>query len=132
MMPNQVMVDTDVLVDYLRNYPLAVDYLEGLVTIPYVSVLTVAELFTGVKEGKERKSLETLLETLQVVPLDDETAKLGGLWLRDYSKSHGVGLADALIAATAKLQGCTLVTLNTKHFPMLTAILSPYQKGKRT
>jgi predicted nucleic acid-binding protein len=87
-------------------------------------VLTVAELFAGVREGKDRKSLETL----QVVPLDEETAKLGGLWLRDYSKSHGVGLADALIAATAKLQGCTLVTLNTKHFPMLTTILSPYQK----
>jgi hypothetical protein len=68
---------------------------------------------------------------VRIVPLDDKTAELGGLWLRDYSKSHGVGLADALIAATAKLRGCTLVTLNTKHFPMLTRVLSPYQKGKR-
>lgn len=128
MMPNRVMVDTDVLVDYLRDHPVAVDYLEGLASIPYVSVLTVAELFAGVREGKERRSLETLLETLPVVTLDEEMAKLGGLWLRNYSKSHGVGLADALIAATAKLQGGILVTLNTKPFPMLTTVLSPYQK----
>jgi hypothetical protein len=50
IMRDQVLVDTDVLVDYLRDYPLAVDYLEGLIVIPYVSILTVAELFAGVRE----------------------------------------------------------------------------------
>jgi predicted nucleic acid-binding protein len=45
-----------------------------------------------------------------------------------YGKSHGVGLVDALIAATAKLHGYRLVTLNKKHFPMLDNVLIPYQK----
>ena len=52
----------------------------------------------------------------------------GGLFRRDYGKSHGVGLADALIAATAELAQATLVTLNAKHFPMLPTVLVPYQK----
>ena len=86
---NQILVDTDVLVDYLRDHPLAANYLEGLVVIPHVSVLTVAELFAGVRDGKERRSLEILLETLQIVPLNGEIAELGWIWLRDYSKSHG-------------------------------------------
>jgi predicted nucleic acid-binding protein len=51
------------------------------------------------------------------------------LYRRDYGKSHGVGLADALIAATAELNQATLVTLNQKHFPMIIDIMVPYQKG---
>jgi predicted nucleic acid-binding protein len=52
-----------------------------------------------------------------------------GLWRRDFGPSHGVGLADAVIAATAAEKGATLVTTNRKHFPMLTSVLVPYRKG---
>jgi predicted nucleic acid-binding protein len=50
------------------------------------------------------------------------------LFRRDYGKSHGVGLADALIAASAEMRGAVLVTLNRKHFPMLPTVIVPYQK----
>jgi predicted nucleic acid-binding protein len=43
-------------------------------------------------------------------------------------KSHNVGLADALIAATAESRQAALVTLNIKHFPMLANVVVPYQK----
>jgi len=55
-----------------------------------------------------------------------EIGVTGGLYRRDYRKSHETGLADALIAATARLHSLTLVTLNKKHFPMLTSIIVPY------
>ncbi|MFN5219653.1 MAG: hypothetical protein ACK5FE_01870 [Cyanobacteriota bacterium] len=42
--------------------------------------------------------------------------------------SHGTGLADALIAASAEAAGATLVTLNRRHFPMLADVLVPYAK----
>ena len=48
---------------------------------------------------------------------------------REYGKSHGVGLADALIAATAEVVGAQLVTLNKKHFPMLDDVYVPYTKS---
>ena len=47
---------------------------------------------------------------------------------RQYRPSHGVGFADALLAATAPAHNATLVTLNAKHFPMLPDALVPYQK----
>jgi predicted nucleic acid-binding protein len=107
-----LLIDTDVLIDYLRDHPQAVTYLEELKTWPSLSVVTVAELYAGVREGKERTALESLLETFKIIELSDDIAKLGGLFRRDYGKSHGIGIADALIAATAKHERCTLVTLN--------------------
>ena len=122
------LFDTDVLIDYLRGRPEAVTYLEGLTEPLTVSAMTVAELYAGVREGVERTVLETFLKAFEVVPLDGVIAARGGLHRRDYGKSHGVGLADALIAATAEARGATLVTLNAKHFPMLPSVHVPYQK----
>jgi predicted nucleic acid-binding protein len=88
----------------------------------------VAELYAGVREGSERHTLERFLAAFEVVPVDEAIAAKGGLYRRDYGKSHGTGLADALIAATAAVHQATLVTLNKKHFPMLASIHVPYQK----
>ncbi len=63
-----------------------------------------------------------------VIAVDEEVARRGGLFRRDYGKSHNTGLADALIAATAQSKQATFVTLNARHFPMLTNIVIPYQK----
>jgi predicted nucleic acid-binding protein len=59
--------------------------------------------------------------------LDEEIAKRGGLIRRDYGRSHGIGLADALIAGTALVHNLIRVTLNRKHFPMV-EVTVPYQK----
>jgi hypothetical protein len=72
--------------------------------------------------------LDDFLGLMEVVAVTPEIARLGGLWRRDYGKSHGTGLIDALIAATAEISGCTLATLNEKHFPMLEGVLVPYRK----
>jgi predicted nucleic acid-binding protein len=128
MESNGVLVDTDVLIDYLRDQTEAVEYLQSLSNPPAVSAISVAELYAGVREGRERKFLDEFSSTLTVVDVNDEIARLGGLFRRDYFKSHGVGINDAIIAATAELEDRTLVTLNGKHFPMLRGIFVPYRK----
>lgn len=52
-------------------------------------------------------------------------------FLRDYGKSHGVGLADAIVAATAQIENAELKTLNTKHYPMLKGLQPAYVKACR-
>lgn len=123
-----LLIDTDVIIDYLRGRAEAVTYLEGLQEPLLVSAVTVAELYAGVREGAERTALEQFLAAFEVVPVDEAIAVLGGLFRRDYGKSHATGLADALIAATAESRQATLVTLNAKHFPMVNNFLVPYQK----
>ncbi|NIW00283.1 PIN domain-containing protein [Candidatus Saccharibacteria bacterium] len=123
-----LLIDTDVIIDYLRNRPEAVEFLEQSDSNFYISPITIAELYAGVRDGDERIKLETFVEAFQSIPVDDSIAQQGGLFKRDYGKSHGVGLADAIIAASSEKMGAILVTLNKKHFPMLSNILTPYEK----
>jgi predicted nucleic acid-binding protein len=128
-MPERLLIDTDVLIDYLRGQPQAVHYLETLTEYLLISSITIAELYGGVREGKERKALDEFVRVFEVVPVNDEIALQGGLYRRDYFKSHNVGLADAIIAATSEMKNAYLVTLNQKHFPMLINVIVPYQKN---
>src|SRR6266404_4337108 len=127
-MPKTILVDTDVLVDYLREHPPAVKYLESRLEDLSTSALFPVSLYAGVREGKERSALGTLLSLFEVIPIDVELAERGGLLRRDFGPKHGTGLADALIAATAQQTGAELVTLNAKHFPMLQKVTVPYKK----
>lgn len=113
------LLDTDVLIDFLRGVPQAKTLFVALPADCAISSLSVAELHVGVCDGSERAALGDLLETLQVIDLGQTIAAQGGLWRRDWGKSHGVGLSDALIAATAVQTGRLLLSLNIKHFPML-------------
>ena len=128
-MADVLMIDSDVLIDYLRGQADAIAYLESLTGTQLLSAVTVAELYAGVREGNERMALEILIRAFEVVPVNSAIAVKGGLYRRDYVKSHNVGLADALIAASAEARGAVLVTLNEKHFRMLTAVHVPYRKS---
>ncbi len=127
------LVDTDVWIDFLRGVPEAVDFVEQLPDIVCVSAVSVAELYAGVREGKEREILGDLLTSLKIISLDDVGAAHGGLIRRDFGKSHGVGLSDALIAATALQHDCQLFTLNVKHYPALpkAQVTRPYSKSSK-
>ncbi len=127
-MAKTLLIDTDVLVDYLREFPPAVEYLESLEEDLCTSSIVVAELYGGVREGKERQSLDSLLSVFEIKPIDADLAERGGILRRDFAPKHGTGLADALIAATAQQCGAELVTLNAKHFPMLQNVVVPYKK----
>jgi predicted nucleic acid-binding protein len=123
--PKRYLIDTDVLIEYLRGNQEAVRFLEELGGVLYVSAITVAELSAGAHPGAEEQALEQFLRAFDVVPVEAELARAGGVLRRDYGPSHGVGLADALIAASADALQATLVTFNRRHFPMLASTLAP-------
>ena len=127
-MTKPLLLDTDVIIDYLRGRRQAIDFIESLDEPPSVSAIVVAELYAGVRDGEERNRLEGLLNVTSIIPVDRRTAIEGGLLRRQYGKSHSTGLDDALIAATVDEAGGTLATLNDKHFPMLKNLLVPYRK----
>ena len=123
---NRQLIDTCIFIDYLRGKQTAIDYLEGLNNQPFVSALTIGELYAGVREGEEKTLLDTLTNSLEVIPLTTEIAKTGGLFRRDYGKTHGLDLVDALLIATAQIHQLTLVTINSKHFSMFENVYTPY------
>ena len=113
------LLDTDLLIDFLCRHPSAAALFDKLPHDCAIATVSVAELHAGVREGAERLALDTLLSTFAQIDLSAKIAAHGGLLRRDWGKSHGVGLNDALIAATAIQTERVLLSLNGKHFPML-------------
>jgi predicted nucleic acid-binding protein len=87
-MATPLLIDTDVLIDYPRDYPAAVSYVDAQPERFLISVVTVAELYAGVREGEERARLEQFLRAFEIIPLDSRLAVQGGPYRRDYSKRH--------------------------------------------
>ena len=130
-MSKPVLVDTDVLIDFLRGREQAVSFVSLESDRIILSSIVVAELYAGVRGGKgdsEQSTLERFLSLFRVVPVTAAIARLGGLYKRDYGKSHGISLADAVVAATVTLETAELKTLNVKHYPMFNALEPAYRK----
>lgn len=96
----------------------------------YISVVTIAELLDGIQRlpaSKKRSELEDWfygeVHTLfmnKIIPITDHVAKEWA-YMSSTSSQKGivVGVQDLYIAATAKSQGFSLITLNTKDFQKL-------------
>ena len=125
-----VLIDTDVLVDYLRDYLPAVRFIEAITDAIGVSVITLAELYVGAAHHEEEHAIEMLVAACTVFDIDSMIARRAGVLRGKYLGSHSVELPDALIAATSELRGARLATLNRKHYPMLADVLVPYRKNR--
>ena len=99
-MTKPVLVDTDALVDFLRGHSKAVALVHAQSARIILSSIVAAELYAGVRGDGELITLDSLIQLFRVVPVSPGLARAAGLYKRDYAKSHGVGLADAIIAAT--------------------------------
>ena len=128
IMARSILLDTDILVDFLRGNSKAVAFINAQSARVILSAIVVAELYAGVKGEAEQIVLDNFVSIFRVVPVSAEIAKVGGLYKRDFGKSHGVGLADAILAATAEAENAELKTLNRKHYPMLKGLMPAYTK----
>lgn len=116
-----VLVDSDILIEVSRgkDADLVARWTElsrSDLAILY-SPVSVAELWAGARPA-EHDALDNLFRALACVPIDPETGRRAGEYLKRYGKSHSVELGDALIAAGAVLNSATLWTRNRKHYPM--------------
>lgn len=112
-----VLVDTDVLINFLRGRQQAKEFLLSHLDSPILcSVITVAEIFAGMRPHEEEKT-RALLDNLEVIPVTRAIAEKAGLY-KGGIRSHSLELDDCLIAATAHLRKATLATGNERHYPM--------------
>jgi predicted nucleic acid-binding protein len=127
-MTKSILPDTDVLVDFFRGHVKAVAFINNHSDRIILSSIVVAELFAGVKGSAEQAALEAFVSVFRVIPVNGEIAKAGGLYKSELGKSYGIGLADAILAATAEAENAELKTLNIKHYPMLKGLTPGYKK----
>ncbi|MGQ0623744.1 MAG: type II toxin-antitoxin system VapC family toxin [Sporichthyaceae bacterium] len=122
------IVDTSVLIDYLRGVPGAAEVLERERALAplHASEITRLELLAGMRTDEESDT-RALLTTLRWHPLDADVAEEAGALGRRWLPSHrGVDGADLAIAATTIRCKGRLLTRNVKHFPMFPDLQAPY------
>lgn len=123
-----LLLDTNILIDVLRDLPQAVRYLESIRGDIAISALSVAELHAGARDERERRLIREFTSAFDVISADGTMCENGGEFRARYGPSHGVDLIDGIIAATSLVCERTLVTLNKKHFPMLQNVAVPYRR----
>lgn len=111
----KILIDTDVLIDFLRKKDAAKRVLESALQSGdlYLSVITVAELFAGMRSA-EAKTTEELIAGFTLISVDDSIARRAGELRRRHPT---VLLPDCLIAASALQEECLLLTGNRKDYP---------------
>jgi len=121
-----VILDTNILIDFLKGKPEAIDFVRELHTIR-TSVIVIAELYSGVIDKKEIDEIEKFLNHVEGIEVTSKIAIKAGLLRRQYIKSHGIGIPDAIIAATANDLNVPVASLDKKHLSVLTKnLVVPY------
>jgi hypothetical protein len=112
-----MLVDTDVLIWYLRGHDEAARFLDTLQELK-ISAVTWMELVQGCRNRMELARLKKDLNRRHAVilPISETISERAMVLVETHFLGDGLLLADALIASTAIEHALTLSSANSKHF----------------
>ena len=124
METNRTIIDTDILIDFLRNKKDAVTFvaqLEEQKTLLSTTAINAFELYYGAHKSKRAvqtlQATKNLLDRLILLPLTSKSAQRAGhIYAQLELEGHPIGLRDTFIAAIALTRKCSVATRNTEHF----------------
>jgi predicted nucleic acid-binding protein len=112
-----MLFDTDILIWCLRGNAKAAKTIDTAEERA-ISVVTYMELLQGARDKRELKSIRNFLADsgFSIVPLTENIGHRASIYMEEYCLKVEMGIADALIAATAAENRLTLATGNEKHY----------------
>ncbi len=115
-----LIVDTDVLIWYLRGNEKAFKTIENLESFS-ISVVTYMELVQGMRNKKELNNLRQALHAWNatILYITEEISAKAMFAVEQHFLSHSMQLADALIGSTAVAHGLPLLTGNDTHYKIM-------------
>jgi predicted nucleic acid-binding protein len=113
-----VIIDTDILIDVGRGDNTAISCLEGIDKSFHMAVSTVTqmELIVGCRDKSELRNLNYFLQRFRIIRIDELISEKAVKLLTTWRLSHGLLIADAIIAATAIITDVQFITKNQKDF----------------
>jgi predicted nucleic acid-binding protein len=114
------LLDTCILIDYLRGDPGVYDLLVKDEDIKLsISTVTMMELMIGAFNKREVTYIQKAFNKIDIIYIDKDISKMAEDFIIQYSKSHNLQIDDSLIAATAIKMNLELITDNTSDFKFI-------------
>jgi len=113
-----ILADTDILIDITHGNITAIERVkeEERQHKVVISTITQMELLVGCRNKAEMHLLEPLFARFDLIRIESSIADTGVELLQKYRLSHGLLIPDALIAATALVLDCPLLSKNQRDF----------------
>ena len=87
-----------------------------------INTIVYLELIQGAKNKTDINKIEKYLMQFELIHFDKATSQRAIELVRNYSKSHGLMLPDAVVAATCLENTLTLITFNNKDFRFINGL----------
>ena len=111
------LLDTCILIDFLRGEPNVYDlFVKDEDVKLSMSTITMMELILGALNKREVNYIQKAFKKIEIIYIDENISKMAEGLIIEYSKSHGLKIDDALIAATSIKMNAKLITYNFKDF----------------
>jgi predicted nucleic acid-binding protein len=123
------LVDTDILIDLAAEKDQAVSCVQQLEqrSSLCLSSITEMELIVGCRNKTELRNTDRLLERFTTISVNEQVSAIAVELVRKYRLSHGLLIADALIAATAIVSDYEFITKNQRDYRFIDGLkLLPY------
>ncbi|MEN6626291.1 MAG: type II toxin-antitoxin system VapC family toxin [Candidatus Sumerlaeia bacterium] len=113
-----MIYDTDILVWTLRGNEKAAAVIDADPQ-RHASIVSHMELIQGARNKRELAAIRRFMTAFQVLPLSEEIGFRARIYMEQHSIGNSLGLADALIAATAIEIQSQLCTANIRHYRVI-------------
>lgn len=128
-MKQNLLVDTDILIDVSRGIPIAINRLQSEAnnSTLTISSVTQMELIVGCRNKTELQNLEKFLRRYMIIKVNELITDKAIELLSQYRLSHGLLIPDGLIAATAMVTNTPLLSKNQRDYRFISNLnLLPY------
>jgi len=111
------ILDTNIIIELFKRNVETEELLKNIDEEEFaISIITSMELYYGAIDKRELNKIKKFLKSFNLLTINEEISKIALDLIEKYSKSHGLDIPDALIAATSLYYEVPLLTYNKKDF----------------
>ncbi|MCX6378142.1 MAG: PIN domain-containing protein [Armatimonadetes bacterium] len=111
-----MLLDTDIVIDLVRNHPPAWSWFLSLTEYPTLSGFMCMEVIRGCRDKAEHRRAWAVLSPFPVSWATEAECHRALHHILPLHFTCGIGLIDSLLASMAIERGVPLITFNAKHF----------------
>ncbi len=117
MANSRVVVDTDIIIDYLRRRERTLEYAIAQFECALTAISWYELKAIPAHSTRQMQLIARLADVMEVLPFDQEAADhSAAIWRELGRQGMSIGLPDTLIAGICRAQGAPLITRNLDHF----------------